>query len=202
MTHREFNPQDHYNKAAKQREYVARSIYKLQEIDDKYHLLHKKVTTVLDIWCSPWSWLQYVHQKVGRNSWFIALWIDIQPVKISLNWVHTYVADATDRDHCLSLITWLWITSFDCIISDLAPHTIWFKDIDAMRCIWVLEWTLWLYEQFLKPWWTFVMKIFMWPWFDEFVAQCKKNRWATNIKLVKPKACRDMSKEIYIVKWR
>ena len=49
MTHREFNPQDHYNKAAKQREYVARSIYKLKEIDDKYHLLHKKVTTVLDI---------------------------------------------------------------------------------------------------------------------------------------------------------
>jgi 23S rRNA U2552 (ribose-2'-O)-methylase RlmE/FtsJ len=71
-----------------------------------------------------------------------------------------------------------------------------------MRCIGILEGTLWLYEQYLKEGGKFAMKIFMGPGFDEFVNHCKKTRGATNVKLIKPKACRDMSKEIYIVKWR
>ena len=202
MAHHEFNPQDHYNKSAKWQHFVARSIYKLQEIDQKYNLIDKKCKRILDIGCSPGSRLQYVHHKIGKNPWFQAIWLDIQPVKIHLPWITTYVVDATDRLVCEGIMQDNLIEKFDCILSDLAPHTIGFKDIDAMRCIGILEWTLWLYEDYLKSWWTFAMKIFMGPWFDEFVWHCKKLRWATCIKLMKPKACRDISKEVYIVKWR
>lgn len=202
MTFQSFKPQDHFFKKAKEQHFVARSIYKLQEIDEKYHLFDKGVRTVLDIWCSPWSWLQYVHQCVGKNKDFQAIGLDIQDVKVNLDGVSTYVCDATDQSACNAIMNEHSITQFDLILSDLAPNTIGFKDIDAMRCIGILEGTLWLYEQYLKTWGKFAMKIFMGPGFDEFVSNCKKIWWATNIKLFKPKACRDISKEIYIVKRR
>ncbi len=202
MTFQSFKPQDHFFKRAKEQQFVARSIYKLQEIDQKYRLLDKSVHKVLDVGCSPGSWLQYVHQRVGNNKWFQAIGLDIQQVKVNLPWILTYVVDATDQTACSAIIKDNQIEHFDVILSDLAPNTIGFKEIDAMRCIGVLEWTLRLYQTYLKPQGKFAMKIFMWPGFEEFVAQCKKIWGATNIKLFKPKACRDISKEIYIVKWR
>lgn len=202
MTHHQFQAQDHYNRSAKWHQYVARSIYKLEEIDIKYNLIDKNCKKVLDIGCSPGSRLQYVYKKIWWNRSFQAVWFDIQDVKVNLDKVRTYVVDATDRDTCRVLIDSQHIAKFDLILSDLAPNTIGFKDIDAMRCIGILEWTLWLYEEYLKEWGKFAIKIFMWPGFDEFVWGCKKLRGAKNIKLFKPKASRDMSKEIYIVKRR
>lgn len=202
MAHHEFKAQDRFNKTAKAHAYVARSIYKLEEIDNKYNLIDRNVKKVLDIGCSPGSRLQYVHKKIGSNKDFQAIWLDIQSVKINLWWISTYIVDATDQDACNKIIEDNQIGKFDLILSDLAPNTIGFKDIDAMRCIGILEGTLWLYEQYLKEGGKFAMKIFMGPGFDEFVNHCKKTRGATNVKLIKPKACRDMSKEIYIVKWR
>ena len=202
MTLQSFNPQDHFFKKAKEHQYVARSIYKLEEIDQRFKLFENTTKKVLDIGCSPWSRLQYSYQRAHKIKWFQAIGLDIQDVKVNLGGVHTYVVDATDQDACAKIMEDNQIEKFDLILSDLAPNTIGFKDIDAMRCIGVLEWTLWLYEKYLKNGGKFAMKIFMGPGFEEFVSNCKKIRWATNVKLFKPKACRDISKEIYIVKWR
>jgi 23S rRNA U2552 (ribose-2'-O)-methylase RlmE/FtsJ len=73
------------------------------------------------------------------------------------------VVDATDREACKKLFEENKVEKFDCILSDLAPNTIGFKDIDAMRCIAVLEDTLWLYENYLTEGGKFAMKIFMGP---------------------------------------
>jgi 23S rRNA U2552 (ribose-2'-O)-methylase RlmE/FtsJ len=83
----------------------------------------------------------------------------------------------------------------------MAPNTIWFRDIDAMRSIELLRTTLPIYEQFLKTWGKAVIKIFMWPGFEEFIADFKKTVWSSNVKTFKPKAVRKESKEIYIVKF-
>ena len=40
---------DEYTNRARKEGYVARSIYKLEQIDQKYHLFGKSVKTVLDI---------------------------------------------------------------------------------------------------------------------------------------------------------
>ncbi|MBP6086285.1 hypothetical protein KA478_03780 [Patescibacteria group bacterium] len=53
------------------------------------------------------------------------------------------------------------VKKFDAIISDMAPNTIGFRDIDAMRSIELLRMTLPLYEHFLKPGGKAVIKIFM-----------------------------------------
>lgn len=56
---------DHYTERARKEGYLARSIYKLEEIDQKYHIVDPKTTkTVLDIGCAPGSWLQYLLRKL------------------------------------------------------------------------------------------------------------------------------------------
>jgi 23S rRNA U2552 (ribose-2'-O)-methylase RlmE/FtsJ len=64
----------------------------------------------------------------------------------------------------------------------------------------IIEKTLPLYIDFLKPNGRFAIKIFMWPGFDEFVKELKVLFGPKVIKVFKPKACRSDSKEIYVVK--
>jgi 23S rRNA (uridine2552-2'-O)-methyltransferase len=48
-----YNPYDFYFKKAKQDGYKARSVFKLEEIQQKFHLISRNVHTVLDIGCAP-----------------------------------------------------------------------------------------------------------------------------------------------------
>lgn len=200
MSYKTFKPQDHYFHKAKKSWLVARSAFKLEELDNKFKLFDKRVDTVLDIWCSPGSWIQYAHGKLISHPKLKIIWVDLKPVKIDLDHVYTYVQDASDIPAMDKIILEHDIKSFDIIMSDLAPNTIWFKDIDAIRSIEILEKIMPIYEKYLKPDGKFAIKIFMWPWFDQFVAYCKKVRWGTHIKVFKPKASRDISKETYVVK--
>jgi 23S rRNA (uridine2552-2'-O)-methyltransferase len=52
-----FIHKDPFYKKAKQEGFRARSAYKLKEIEDRFHLLHKG-DVVLDLGCSPGSFLQ------------------------------------------------------------------------------------------------------------------------------------------------
>lgn len=228
-----FKPQDHYFKEAKKAWYKARSAFKLEEIDQKYHIFDKSVKTVLDIWCAPWSWLQYVQEKMAKthglrvdqganmplslreDQWtalwaedalhpkqkYTIIWFDLKEVEMSLPWVYTYKQDIQDIDTVYTILQEHTIKKFDAIISDMAPNTIGFRDVDAMRSIELLRITLPLYEQFLREWWRAVIKIFMGPWFDEFITDFKKIVGNKNIKTFKPQAVRKESKEIYIVKF-
>lgn len=88
----------------------------------------------------------------------------------------------------------------DVIISDMAPDTVGNKGTDALRSASLIMETMRMYEQLLKPNGKFTIKVFMWPGFEELVKYCRDTRWAANIKIFKPKACRKESKETYIVK--
>ncbi len=213
-----FNPQDHYFKKAKKQGLVARSAFKLEEIDEKYRIFDKNVKSVMDIGCAPGSWLQYAEEKLyfasssraskmhpsqsdGQKDPYTIIWFDIKDVILDLPCVYTYNQDIQDTEAVRTIIGEHWIRKFDVIISDMAPNTIGFRDIDAMRSIELLRMTLPLYANFLKEWGKAVIKIFMWPWFDEFVSDFKKVIGSNNVKTFKPKAVRKESKEIYIVKF-
>jgi 23S rRNA (uridine2552-2'-O)-methyltransferase len=197
-----FDPQDHYFHKAKKDWFVARSVYKLQEIDKKYHIFDKQTTTILDIWCAPWSRIQYTSQRYKElNITPTIIWFDLKPVQENYPWVTTYQQDIRNTQAVSDILASHGIYQVDCIISDMAPDTIWLSQIDAVRSINLLEETLRLYETVLKPWWKAVIKIFMGPWFDDFMQEIRKILWAKNLKTFKPKACRPESKETYIIKY-
>jgi len=74
------NPwQDHYSRQAKKDRYAARSVYKLEEIQQKHRLIGKG-DKILDLGCAPGSWLQYAAKLVGEKGRVFG--VDIKPVKI------------------------------------------------------------------------------------------------------------------------
>lgn len=197
-----YRHQDHYFNKAKEQGYTARSAFKLEEIQNKFHLIDKNTKKVLDVGCAPGSWMQYT-SKYLTDLWvkdFSILWFDIQQVKVRIPWATTYVQDIMDQEKLRELLVKHKMDQVDFIQSDMAPHTVGLQDIDAIRAFVLLEATLRLYTEILKPGGKFAIKVFMWPGFDEYIATMKKTFWWKNIKIFKPKSCRPESKEIYVIK--
>ena len=121
-------------------------------------------------------------------------------MELNLPGLSTYQQDITDQEKVKALLAEQGIEKLDFIQSDMAPNTTGIKDLDAMRSVGLIEQTLWMYKELLKPEGKFVIKIFMGPGFQEFVAQLKDYYGGKNIKIFKPQACRSESKETYIVK--
>ena len=197
-----YNPYDFYFKKAKKEWYKARSAFKLEEIQNKFHLIDKDTKTVVDIGCAPGSWMQYtisLLQKMHVKD-FKVIWFDLKKVNMQLPWMHTYVQDITEQDKVDAIFAENGVEQVDFIQSDMAPNTIWDKETDAIRSIWLLEETLRFYDKYLKPDGKFCTKIFMGPGFDEYVANLKKRYGWKNIKVFKPESCRRESKETYVIK--
>lgn len=197
-----FVVQDHYFHRAKKEWYLARSAFKLKEIDTKFGLF-VKTNTVLDIWCAPGSRLQYLDRTLKQTTGWrhTIIGVDIRKSNYVSTHCHPYVCDATDRESIQNILSSHNIDHFDTIVSDMAPNTIGHKASDSIRSIWLIEKTLWIYETYLKTWGSFAIKVFMWPWFQELYNDLRDQYgWAKRIKIFKPKACRKDSKETYIVR--
>lgn len=197
-----FQFQDYYFKQAKKEWYKARSAFKLEEIQEKFHLFDKHTKTIMDIGCAPWSRIQYAVNFMNKNKIadYKILGIDIQDVNLNLPGVKTYKADIQDVEYIKEILAENKIEKVDLIQSDMAPNTIGVKDVDAMRLFELLEYVKPILKNLLKPGWKFVIKLFMGPGFEEFIKEMKMTFWGKNIKTLKPKSCRKESKEIYVVK--
>src|SRR5438046_1332825 len=69
---------DQYFKKAKAEGYLARSAYKLQEINERKRLL-RPGSRVLDLGCPPGAWLQVASEIVGPGGRIVG--IDLQEVR-------------------------------------------------------------------------------------------------------------------------
>ncbi|HBB04647.1 TPA: hypothetical protein DCZ39_07295 [Patescibacteria group bacterium] len=63
-----FEFQDHYFKKAKKEGFMARSVFKLEEIQNKFHIFDKHTKTILDIGCAPGSRIQYAVSQMKKNN--------------------------------------------------------------------------------------------------------------------------------------
>jgi len=184
--------QDHYSRKAQKEKYPARSIYKLQEIQKKYNLIHKG-DRVLDLGCSPGSWLVYAADLTGEGGTVIG--VDLKPVSIQLPaHVTVYKGDVLAPGETL---TRKLGKQFHAVISDMAPNTTGNKDVDAARSFHLCEAALTLSQAVLVPNGSFICKIFQGELFQEFSDRVKAcfNRQ----HIFKPQSSRKASKEIFIV---
>ena len=71
---------DIYVRQSKLDGYRARSVYKLQEINDKFKIIKNNIL-VIDLGAAPGSWSQYISRNFG-NSKIISIDLkDIEPIK-------------------------------------------------------------------------------------------------------------------------
>jgi 23S rRNA (uridine2552-2'-O)-methyltransferase len=185
---------DHYSERAKQERYPARSVYKLKEAQKKYRLISKG-DQVLDLGCSPGSWLLYAAEVTGRHGKVFG--IDLKPVKIQIpSQAQTIEIDILTIDRS-------WIkkqglaSRFNVVLSDMAPATTGNKALDAARSFQLCQAALTIAEMVLKPGGTFMCKIFQGEEFKEF-SDTVKSQFKRH-KIFKPQSSRKESKEIFII---
>ncbi|MBX3379671.1 MAG: RlmE family RNA methyltransferase [Phycisphaeraceae bacterium] len=182
---------DEYFKKAKAEGYLARSAYKLKEIQERHHLL-RAGKSVVDLGCAPGSWLQVASQIVGPKG--LVVGIDLQPVaqEIAPN-VRTIEGDIFKTDPTALLPD--PDAKFDIVLSDMAPNTSGHGDdaLSVRLCRRVLE----LLPALLAPRGACVMKVLEGSGYSELLKDCQ--RLFSRAKGLKPKASRDASREIFIV---
>jgi 23S rRNA (uridine2552-2'-O)-methyltransferase len=183
---------DHYTERARREKWLARSVYKLQEIDRKFKLIHKG-DRVLDLGCFPGSWSQYAIKKVGKQG-------DV--VGIDLN---TPKAFSPPNFRCIKgdietiEVEWLAteIQPRNVVLSDLAPPTTGIRATDATRSMSLAEKAARIGRALLKNKGHFVCKIFEGEDLKPFKSDISPS--FKQVRLFRPKATRKRSREVYLV---
>lgn len=186
---------DFYFHKAKKEKFSARSVYKLQNIQDKYRLFAAG-NRVLDLGASPGSWTEYLCDLLGPRGQLWALDLKglsigalqkIEKSKVKFLFLQQSVFDELPTD----------IPPLDAVVSDMAPSTQGNRTVDCARSLELIEQAHLLALKHLKTGGHFVVKLFESP---ETMAAAKS--WIKQFKLGKlyrPPAVQKDSKEIYFV---
>jgi len=176
---------DKWAKKAQKEGFVARSSYKLKQLNKKYNLI-RKGDKVLDLGCSPGSWAQ-VCLQLGANR---VTGVDMKEVKINASNFSFILQDV----YGLNIKK---LGKFDVVLSDLAPSTSGVKNLDAEESISLSNKAFNISRNSLKPQGNFLVKVFQGKGFDDLLKKIKKS--FEFCKSSKPTASKSKSKEIYIV---
>ncbi len=192
---------DEYFKRAKAEGYVARSVYKLEEIQEKRRLL-RATDRVVDLGCAPGSWLQLLGKNLDPRRGGAAVGIDLTPITTPLpEHVTALVGDIYKTDAAV-LLKAAGFTDpeiargarFDVVLSDMAPSTSGHGDdfLSARLCDRILD----LCPTLLRPGGNLIMKILEGEPTPDVIRRAKG--MFAEAGTTKPKASRDISKEMFI----
>ncbi len=189
-----YNHRDKYFLKAKKEGFAARSVYKLQEIDQQFKIF-RQGQTVLDLGASPGSWSQYASEKIGSGGRLLG--VDLSPVTVSM--ANSVFIQADLRDLTLDEVFQKhgFQGSFDIVMSDMAPKTTGIRFADQARSLELCELALEVAHRFLKPNGTFICKFFQSGEFGNLRSKIKKDY--ERVTAVKPESTRSISKEIFLV---
>ncbi len=181
---------DAFTKAAKAKGYPARSVFKLEEIDQRCKLL-KPGQRVLDLGAAPGSWSMYASQRIGQSGKLLA--IDLSPIQVAVGTnAEVRVGDALSlSNEDLGLFA-----PYDVVLSDMAPATSGQRDVDQWRSYELFVRALDVAQALGKPGSHFVGKIFMGA---EFAKARDAVRLAyEEVKTVRPDGTRSASFEVFV----
>jgi 23S rRNA (uridine2552-2'-O)-methyltransferase len=183
---------DSYRTQARAQGFVARSVYKLKEIDEKYRLFSEG-QRVLDLGCSPGSWMQYIASRVGATG--LVLGVDLSPPAIKLAPPRYFVPGAVGTLD-LEAITAI-SPNFEVVVSDLAPKTTGMRAVDQERSL-TLALQAWeLARRCLRPGGHFLVKVFEGPGTAALAAALKEA--FGQCRRLKPAGSRPASPEVYLL---
>ncbi|RQD57642.1 MAG: RlmE family RNA methyltransferase [Desulfonatronovibrio sp. MSAO_Bac4] len=186
--------QDQYFKKAKRDNYPARSVYKLKEMDKKFHLLDIN-QKVLDLGAAPGSWTMFAAQKVGEKG--IVLAVDLNEPNVSFSDQVSFVQGDVFEEGGPAQTEMESNAPFDIVLSDMAPKTTGIKFTDQAKSFTLAIEALYVARKFLKAGGSFVVKILEGPDIQELQKEIRLS--FKKLKHFKPKSSRAESKEIFLV---
>jgi 23S rRNA (uridine2552-2'-O)-methyltransferase len=187
---------DYYAKKAKKEKYPARSIYKLEEVQQKYNFL-RRGDSVLDLGCYPGSWSLFASEVVGSKG--VVVGVDLQQADQQVRPggapIHWLCQDITAPE-LIPMVRKIR-PAFKVVISDLAPKTTGSKWADAQQSLKLVHHTLTLTDTLLLDRGHFICKVFQGEDFPDFVAEMKE-RFGM-VKVLKPRSSRVESREVFVL---
>ena len=184
---------DPFVQQARKEGWRSRAVFKLQEIVDKGRIL-KPGMTCIDLGAAPGGWSQYVTETLHGKVRIIAL--DLLPMD-ALPSVEFIQGDFAEDAALQQLEGLLGDAGADLVLSDMAPNISGNKVVDQPRSMYLAELALDLARRTLKNDGSFICKLFQGQGTDEFIRDARKS--FGKVKMVKPKASRAGSSEMYLV---
>jgi 23S rRNA (uridine2552-2'-O)-methyltransferase len=182
---------DARTRAAKARGYPARSVFKLEEIDQRVRLLARG-QRVLDLGAAPGSWSLYASERVGPNGRVLA--VDRSPI------VQAFGPNVTVIEgDALSLETTALerFAPYDVVLSDMAPNTSGSKGSDQAQSFELFSRALDVARALGREGSHFVGKLFMSGDFQE--ARAAVTKAYARSQVIRPDATRSRSPEVFLI---
>ena len=183
---------DHFARRARNEKWLARSVYKLQEMDRKYNLMRSR-GRLLDLGCYPGSWSQYGLSRVGPRGEVVGVDL-IRPDRLSNPCFRFFQGDVFTLDEKRLLEE---VGPRDLVMSDLAPKTTGTGATDAARSVALAVRAREIALTLLKKGGHFVCKVFEGEDLKAFRSGTSKH--FLHVRLFRPTAVRKGSREIYLV---
>ncbi|XP_056144537.1 rRNA methyltransferase 2, mitochondrial [Lampris incognitus] len=193
---------DPFVKASHDLNYRCRSAFKLLEIDDRFDILRPGYS-VVDCGAAPGAWSQVAVERVnsnGKNTDLpcgTVIGIDLLNIA-SLDGAHFLSShDITDPVTHARILELLPNKQAHVILSDMAPNASGFKEMDHEKLITMCFTLLDLAERVLQPEGTLVCKY--WDGIFAPKLQEKLSDVFSGVRVLKPKACRKDSAELFFL---
>lgn len=183
-----------YYRKAKAEKFRSRASYKLLQAANKYHFI-KSGYVVVDLGAAPGGWTQAALQLVEDSGFVLA--VDIKPI-ISFEGTNvlSILGDVSDQKTVQKIMRFL-PRSADVVISDVSPNISGVWELDHARQIDLASHSLRISTYILRAGGNFFVKVFQGSMINDFVNEAKK--YFSFVKLVKPKASRLKSAELYLL---
>lgn len=193
MPKNSYEKPDYWSQKAFSEGYPARSVYKLQEIDEKFGMI-KKNFTVLDLGAAPGSWTTFLLRKMEGSGKVVSC--DLNPLSKSVKGENlTFIQGDLNAPEVRKIIK--ENGPYDLVVCDAAPKTTGNRTVDTARSEQLVEMAIWYAQSMLKQGGNFTVKIFQNG--DQQRLLKEMREIFTQAKGFKPEACRNESFETYLV---
>lgn len=188
---------EYYYRKAKEERYRSRAAYKLLQAVKKYQFI-KSGDVVVDLGAAPGGWIEACRKIVGDRGFVLG--VDLKKIKpFNSSNVHNIISDVTDPQTVQQIKKFLSHPA-DVVVSDVSPNVSGVWELDHARQIDLARCSLQIATSILKPEGNFFAKVFQGDMLNDFVREVKRH--FRFVKLVKPKASRARSAELYVIGMR
>lgn len=177
---------------AKAAGYRSRAAFKIEEMDDKFHLF-KPGSRVVDLGCAPGGWSQVAVARIGKKGKVVGCdLLAVPPIPGAT----LIVQDFTDEE-APAIMKELLGGQADVVLSDMAANTTGHTPTDHIRIMNLCEIAYEFALEVLAPGGSFVCKVLKGGTERELLRMMQKD--FTSVKHAKPESSRKDSAESYVV---
>ena len=187
--------QDYFYRKAKEEQLRSRAAFKLLEAVEKFGLI-KPGDVVVDLGAAPGGWMQAALRVLGEGGFVLGVDLrEIAPIEGENS--RSIVHDITERDVVDVVRGFLPDGVADVVVSDVSPNICGVWEVDHARQVDLARRSLYIAACVLRRGGSFFVKVFQGELLDDFVVDVRRE--FRFVRLLKPKASRRKSSELFVL---